>query len=151
MGGLSNRNHTAPPRKKQGSSSRSLVDRITESQLDDYRDAFDSYDKDGGGTIDSDELDALMKSCGQHLTEEELKEMIQIADVDADGVINFAEFVTLMAHKMADVKSEETLRSAFRVFDTDDAGFVTSEELARVMNSVGEEVDVEEVRREPGR
>ena len=62
------------------------------------------------------------------------------------GDIDFAEFVTLMAHKMADNKSEETLRSAFIVFDTDGSGKITGDEIARVLLGVGEEVTIEEVR-----
>ena len=42
------------------------------------------FDKDGGGSISSSELAAVMRSLGQNPTEEELKEMI--ADVDEDGV-----------------------------------------------------------------
>ena len=44
------------------------------------------FDKDGGGSISSSELAAVMRSLGQNPTEEELKEMI--ADVDEDGVFD---------------------------------------------------------------
>lgn len=146
---LSKRNNAHPTRfasRGAAGGRRSIIDTLTESELDDYREAFDSYDKDGGGTIDFEELDALMQSCGQHLSKEELTEMIRVADADGSGDINFAEFVTLMAHKMVDQKSEQTLESAFAVFDTDGTGFITPAELVRVMTSIGEEVDAAEVR-----
>eukprot|EP00966_Prymnesium_polylepis_P170045 3930913-Prymnesium_polylepis.1 len=85
----------------------SAVDKLTEAQLDEFREAFNSFDKDGGGSIDAKELKDLMASVGQNPTDEELQEMIAIADADGTGDIDFAEFVTLMAHKMADEKSEE--------------------------------------------
>lgn len=44
------------------------------------------FDKDGGGSISSSELAAVMRSLGQNPTEDELKEMI--ADVDEDGVFD---------------------------------------------------------------
>ena len=47
------------------------------------REAFTLFDKDGGGSISSSELGAVIRSLGQNPTEEELKEMI--ADVDEDG------------------------------------------------------------------
>ena len=56
------------------------------------------------------------------------------------GDIDFAEFVTLMAHKMADEKSEETLKAAFSVFDTSGDGFISAEEMRRIMINVGEPV-----------
>ena len=52
------------------------------------REAFSLFDKDGGGSISSSELAAVMRSLGQNPTEDELKEMI--ADVDEDGMFNQA-------------------------------------------------------------
>jgi len=49
------------------------------------REAFTLFDKDGGGSISSSELGAVIRSLGQNPTEDELKEMI--AEVDEDGVI----------------------------------------------------------------
>ena len=84
-------------------------------------------------------------SAGQNPTDEELEEMIRIADADGTGDIDFAEFVTLMAHKMADEKSEETLRAAFSVFDTSGDGFINAEEMRRIMMHMGEPVTLEDV------
>ena len=50
------------------------------------REAFTLFDKDGGGSISSSELAAVMRSLGQNPTEDELKEMI--ADVDEDGMFD---------------------------------------------------------------
>jgi calmodulin len=101
--------------------------------------------QNGGGSIDARELKELMVSAGQNPTDEELEEMIRIADADGTGDIDFAEFVTLMAHKMADEKSEETLRAAFSVFDTSGDGFINAEEMRRIMINVGEPVTLEDV------
>ncbi len=58
-----------------------------------------------------------------------------------------AEFVTLMAHKMADEKSEDNLRSAFAVFDTTGDGYISADEMRRIMINVGEPVTLEDVER----
>jgi calmodulin len=86
-----------------------------------------------------------MVSAGQNPTDEELEEMIRIADADGTGDIDFAEFVTLMAHRIADEKSEETLRAAFSVFDTSGDGFINAEEMRRIMMHMGEPVTLEDV------
>ena len=104
-----------------------------------------SLSQDGGGSIDSKELKDLMASVGQNPTDDELAEMIRIADADGTGDIDFAEFVTLMAHKMADEKSEATLKAAFSVFDTSGDGFISAEEMRRIMINVGEPVTLDDV------
>ena len=128
-----------------GKTSGSVIDKLTEAQLDEFREAFNSFDKDGGGSIDSKELKDLMASVGQNPTDDELAEMIRIADADGTGDIDFAEFVTLMAHKMADEKSEATLKAAFSVFDTSGDGFISAEEMRRIMINVGEPVTLDDV------
>ena len=46
------------------------------------REAFAKFDKDGSGTIDTNELKATLQSMGQNPTEEELFQMIsQVRDV----------------------------------------------------------------------
>lgn len=37
-----------------------------------------------------------MIDLGEHLTEEELEEMIREADLDGDGQVNYEEFVKIM-------------------------------------------------------
>ena len=50
--------------------------------------AFKVFDKDGSGTISSDELRNVLKSLGEDLTDTELDEMIKLADVNGDGTID---------------------------------------------------------------
>jgi hypothetical protein len=52
------------------------------------RDAFNVFDRDGTGTISRDELRNVMKSIGEHLTEDELDEMLKLADENGDGQID---------------------------------------------------------------
>ena len=55
-----------------------VIDKLTEAQLDEFREAFASFDKDGGGSIDAAELKMLMASVGQMPTDDEVSEMIRI-------------------------------------------------------------------------
>ena len=54
------------------------------------REAFRIFDKDGNGYISRQELQIVMGNLGEHLTDEEVDEMIKEADVDGDGRINYA-------------------------------------------------------------
>ncbi len=73
---------------------------IKEGQSDDeMKEAFDIFDKDGNGLISAVELRNVMSNLGEHLTDEEVEEMMKEADNDLDGYLNFEEFKCLMLIK----------------------------------------------------
>jgi Ca2+-binding EF-hand superfamily protein len=57
------------------------------------RSLFRSFDKDGSGSIDRAELDAVFKEMGKSFSDDELKRMIQLADKDASGTLEYEEFI----------------------------------------------------------
>ena len=68
------------------------------------------------------------------------------ADVDGNGTIDFAEFITMMpAISTDDTHAEEDMLEAFKVFDTDGNGMIDSDELRQIMNNLGEKLTQEEV------
>merc|ERR1719449_471521 len=118
---------------------------LTQDQVEEFKEAFALFDKDGDGTITADELGVVMRSLGRKPTMEELKAMIAEVDDDGSGQIEFPEFLSLMASKLQDTDSIEEMREAFLVFDRDRSGSVTASELKHVMNNFGETVTDEEV------
>jgi len=119
----------------------SKVDLVTEAQIAEFRDAFNSFDRDGSGHIDKEELKLLCEWVGQETTEAEIDEMMAMADGDGSGKIDLWEFITLMAHKMGDRNPSESLHSAFSVFDKDESGYINADEIKEVMRTMGEPVD----------
>jgi calmodulin len=65
--------------------SQSVEEVDTEQEL---LNAFKVFDKDGSGTISSDELRNVLKSLGENLTDDEVEDMIKLADRDGDGQID---------------------------------------------------------------
>ena len=89
-----------------------------------------------------------MKSLGQEPTKAELDKMVELADADGSGDIDFTEFVTLIAHKMRDDDStlkEGRLRAAFDVFDADQSGFIDAKEMRKIMYNLGENMSLQQV------
>lgn len=60
-------------------------------------------------------------------------------------MIDFPEFLHMMAMKLKESDTEEEIREAFRVFDKDGNGFIDSSELRHVMTNLGEKLTDEEV------
>jgi calmodulin len=58
---------------------------LTEEQIGEFKEAFSLFDRDGDGTITTNELGTVMRSLGQNPTESELQDMIN--EVDEDGFV----------------------------------------------------------------
>ncbi|KAK9215194.1 hypothetical protein WN944_007197 [Citrus x changshan-huyou] len=97
------------------------------------------------GCITIEELAVAIKSLDQNPTEEELRNMISEVDVNGNGTIEFGEFLNLMARKMKENEAQEELKEAFKVFDKDQDGYISPNELRHVMMNIGEKVTDEEL------
>jgi calmodulin len=54
------------------------------------------FDKDGNGLITKQELLEGLNRLGETMNEKDVLELIEAADLDGDGNINFEEFAELM-------------------------------------------------------
>jgi calmodulin len=122
-----------------------MEDEIPEFLLKYYRDAFDMFDIDKDGTISLSEVASVMRSLNQDVSEVELKLMIDEVSPDGSGTIDFSQFVFLMHKKGKDTDLEEEIINAFRVFDKNDSGIITADELKHVMTTIGDKLTDEEV------
>ncbi|VDD97703.1 unnamed protein product, partial [Enterobius vermicularis] len=112
---------------------------LTSEEVDEFREAFTMFDKDGNGTISIKELGIAMRSLGQNPTEQEISEMINEVDIDGNGQIEFPEFCVMMKRMMKETDSE-MIREAFRVFDKDGNGVITAQEFRYFMVEISSSV-----------
>ncbi|PIO74356.1 EF hand [Teladorsagia circumcincta] len=120
------------------------IKQLTPEEVDEFREAFMMFDKDGNGTISTKELGIAMRSLGQNPTEQEIQEMINEVDMDGNGQIEFPEFCVMMKRMMKETDSE-MIREAFRVFDKDGNGVITAQEFRYFMVHMGMQFSEEEV------
>ena len=59
---------------------------------------FDVFDKDGDGFISVEELHEVTIAIGQPIDEKELREILNEADVDRDGVMSWPEFLRIVLY-----------------------------------------------------
>ena len=71
--------------------------------------------------------------------------MIQEADADGNGVVDFPELLALLARKMKDSDTESKVLEAFTCFDRGGAG-LSVEDLKRIMTNLGDKLSNEEVK-----
>lgn len=70
--------------------------------VDDVKEAFKAFDKEGSGFIDAKELKHIMVNLGEKLTDAELDEVLGELDIK-NGKINYEEFVKLLVHINTDI------------------------------------------------
>ena len=61
-----------------------------------------------------------------------------------NGIIDFPEFMQMMAKKMQEVDVENDIREAFKVFDKEKKGYITASELRHIMTNLGEKLSDDE-------
>ncbi|XP_001637910.3 uncharacterized protein LOC5517849 [Nematostella vectensis] len=71
---------------------------LTSEQVMAFKEVFDLFDSNGGGTIDAEELDLALRSVDIQLTQEEIVEVLMAMDKDGNGEIDFGEFLHLMTN-----------------------------------------------------
>merc|ERR1712100_287185 len=97
---------------------------MTEAEVEEIREAFNYFDKDGSGTIDVNELKQAMQELGFEAKNQTVYRMIQ--DLDKDG--------------------PEDIKKIFRLFDDDSTGKISLKNLRRVAHELGEDLSDEQLR-----
>nr|3HX4_A Chain A, Calmodulin-domain protein kinase 1 [Toxoplasma gondii] len=103
---------------------------------------FHKMDKNGDGQLDRAELiegyKELMRMKGQDASmldasavEHEVDQVLDAVDFDKNGYIEYSEFVTVAMDRKT-LLSRERLERAFRMFDSDNSGKISSTELATI-------------------
>ena len=105
---------------------------MNETEVKDLWKAFSVFDTDNSNTISAEELAIVMRSLGQEPSPTELRDLIKEVDLDRSGSIDFEEFKALMIAREGDRRSR--LKLAFSVFDKDNSGRITAEEMHGVMS-----------------
>ena len=71
---------------------------LTQEQVRAFKEAFDLFDSNGGGTIDAEELKATLDSVGIEIEQEDIEDVMMKLDEDGNGEIDFEEFLNLMTN-----------------------------------------------------
>lgn len=122
--------------------------KLDDDQIADLCEIFRSFDRNNDGSLTQLELGSLLRSLGLKPGPEQLDTLIQKADTNSNGLVEFSEFVTLVAPELVSAKSpytEDQLRQLFRMFDRDGNGFITAAELAHSMAKLGHALTAEEL------
>lgn len=120
---------------------------LSEEQKADIKEAFDLFDKDGTGKIETKELKVAIRALGFEPKKEEINKMLSEIDKEESGMLSYEEFLMLMTQKMTEKDSKEEIMKAFRLFDDDETGKISFKNLKRVAKELGENLTDEELQK----
>ncbi|XP_059433868.1 calcium-dependent protein kinase 26-like isoform X1 [Corylus avellana] len=107
---------------------RVIAESLSEEEIAGLREMFKVMDTDNSGAITYYELKAGLQRYGSVLKDTEILGLLEAADVDYSGTIEYGEFIaaTINLNKL---ECEENLIAAFQYFDKDGNGYITVDEL----------------------
>ena len=86
-----------------------------------------------------------MQALGFEPKKEEIKKMIAETDKEGIGTISFEEFFAIMSVKMSEKDEKEEILKAFKLFDDDDTGSISLNNIKRVTKELGENLTDDEL------
>ncbi|KZV56512.1 hypothetical protein F511_22343 [Dorcoceras hygrometricum] len=119
---------------------RVIAEHLSIEEVEIMRDMFALMDTDRDGKVSYEELKAGLRKVGSQLAEPEIKLLMDVADVDGNGVLDYGEFVTVTIH-LQRMENDEHFRRAFMFFDRDGSGYIELDELREVLADESGEMD----------
>jgi hypothetical protein len=92
------------------------ADSSVEQKMAKYEEIFQRYDEDNSGTIESSELQNVMRELGQDMSPDELAAMIKEIDTDGSGEIDFEEFMQAVTGKMSAIFADMNKELEDKIF-----------------------------------
>ncbi|GBG58929.1 hypothetical protein CBR_g24281 [Chara braunii] len=115
-----------------------IAEKITEEDLRSLGDVLHVMDADNDGLITFDELKEGFKNIDVEISETAVRELLEAADAEGKGGINYKEFVAATMDLHA-IEGGKYLQDAFKQLEWEESGFINIMEMEEVMNSCSEE------------
>ncbi|XP_050379584.1 calcium-dependent protein kinase 20 [Argentina anserina] len=115
---------------------RVIAESLSEEEIAGLKEMFKMIDTDNSGHITLEELKNGLERVGADLKDSEITWLMQSADVDNSGTIDYGEFIAAMLH-LNKVQKEDHLFAAFSYFDKDGSGYITRDELQQACEKFG--------------
>ncbi|OVA03272.1 Protein kinase domain [Macleaya cordata] len=116
---------------------RVVAEHLSVEEVADIKEAFDMMDINKLGKITLLELKAGLHKIGHQIADADLQILMEAADADGDGTLDYGEFVAVAVH-FRKIGNDEHLHKAFAFFDQNKSGYIEIEELRE---SLADEVD----------
>merc|ERR1719458_532736 len=108
-------------------------------QIEALKEGFDKGAEDGGGTISQTTMQMILKSMGVKVDKDDMENYASEVENGDSGKFTFTQFCTIAARFMIEDDEEqmkEELKEAFRIYDRDGQGFITTDVLKEILREI---------------
>jgi calmodulin len=119
--------------------------KLTSEKMTELREAFMLFDYTKSGRINARDIGPVVRSVGLKPSEAEIHDIM--GDVQQmGGDVDLATLVELVSAKVTNPPAErpEALREMFSIYDKDNRGSISEQEMKHLLTSVGEKLTDEE-------
>ncbi|XP_034840578.1 troponin C, isoallergen Bla g 6.0101-like isoform X2 [Maniola hyperantus] len=125
------------------------MDELDQSQIQMLKKAFDTFDHDKKGVIETDMIGTILEMLGQELDDGTLSDIIKEYDEHGTGTLEFTQFCSLAARFLTEEIDAEAmlaeLREAFRLYDREGNGYITTDVLKEIFKELDNTLSAEEL------
>ncbi|KAG6520436.1 hypothetical protein ZIOFF_017492 [Zingiber officinale] len=135
---------------------RIVAEYLSVEEVADIKEMFEKLDINQNGKITFEELKLGLHKLGHQISDSDVQILMEAADVDGSGTLNYGEFAALSIH-LRKIGNDEHLHKAFSHFDQNKSGYIEIEELSdslvddlgpnreEVINAIIQDVDTDKV------
>lgn len=114
---------------------------LTEELRQEVREVFELFDTSNSGHVDRRQLKVMMRLLGYEPRRDQLSRQLAHAGISTRATrVEYDEFHTLMVHVMNEKDIQEEIARAFSLFDVDNTGKISFENLKQVADTLGEKM-----------
>merc|ERR1712088_528984 len=130
-------------KKKTKKSTSNVFSMFEQSQIQEFKEAFQMIDADRNGIITVGDLKATYASLGVRDLDQD---MLDNMCAEAGAPINFTIFLNMLADKLHGTDPEDVIVKAFKLFDKENKGVVSAEVMTEVLKSQADRFNDEEIK-----
>ncbi|KAK2584468.1 hypothetical protein KPH14_006843 [Odynerus spinipes] len=119
------------------------MDQLNKEQLGQLKIAFETFDREKKGCINTDMVGIILGMLGHEQSGEALQEIIREVDVDESGELSFEEFCVLASKFLVEEDTEamqQELKEAFRLYDREGNGYITTEVFRDILHELDDQI-----------